>query len=324
MNAVIRLLVLSVAMLHANGFMDKNVHAPFVDPKQIDVALKKLYEDCNGKNWPSPWGDRWGRESSCAWDGNERAKPPPFGTRCTNGGWHKLPPQDDGGLLFLEHFSGAAEGIVPREFEACQMTEFLSFWNNKLRGPIWNTSMHEFMNRFDLSHNEMSGPLPDDFMARNLRMADLINLAFNKFSGPIPKVIGTFKVLNVLRLDHNEFSGAVPAEITDLPELRHFGLANNKLSGQVPSLKGLKSAARIDLSNNQFDGSLPELPDSVSRVDFSGNKFTGEIPASYGQLPFLRHFNCTGCDVKCSDPNLLVHLPFSSHCPAGKRRKWES
>merc|ERR1711964_581698 len=123
-----------------------------------------------------------------------------------------------------------------------------------------------------------------------------------KFSGPIPSVIGTFQVLIVLRLDHNEFSGPLPVEIATLPKLRHLGLGHNKLTGTVPSLKSMHSAARIDLSFNQFEGALPELPDSVSHVDFSGNKFSGEIPKAYGDLPFLRHFNCTGCDLKCSEP----------------------
>ena len=320
---LLTVIAIVVSVPSTSAFFDKGVHAPFVDPKLIDTALKKFYDQCNGKNWPSPWGDRWGKDSSCAWDGNERAKPAPFGTRCTNGGWHKLPPADDGGLLFLEHFSGAAEGEMPREFEACQMTEWIGLWNNKLRGPIWNTSMHEFMNRIDLSFNEFSGPLPEDFFVRNLRMADLINFAHNKFTGPIPKVIGTFRVLNVLRFDHNEFSGAIPKEICDLPELRQLGLGHNKLTGSVPSLRGLKAAARIDLSHNELEGALPELPETVSWVDLSGNKWSGDVPASYGNLPFLRHFNCTGCDLKCSDPSLLAHLPFSTHCRPAKSRKWE-
>jgi hypothetical protein len=296
---------------------------PFMDPKIVDTALLKFYQNTQGPSWPSPWKDRWGTATSCAWDGNERGHPAPFGTRCLDGGWHKLPPVNDGGLLYLESFGRMAKGPVPSEFEVFQMTDFIGLWNNQLTGPIWNTTMHQFLHRLDLSHNQMDGTLPADFMKRNTIHAELINFGSNKFTGPIPASIGTLKILQSLLLDNNQFSGPIPVEITKLKELRHLDLSHNQFSGNVPSLVEMSTLARLDLSYNNFDGPLPELPPSVTHATFSGNKFSGAIGASYGKASYLRHFNCTGCDqVTCPTPDFLAHLPFSTHCKPPHSRKW--
>lgn len=302
------------------GLNDK----PFMDPKLADVALTKFYLNCKGATWPSPWKDRWDLEHHCAWDGNERGTPPPFGTRCCIGRWHGLPPSGDGGLLFLEHFSRYAEGEVPAEFEVFQVTDMISLWNNKLHGPIWNTTMHTFLHRLDLSHNQFSGELPADFMKRAVLHSELINLGFNKFTGPLPPTLATLTTLQSLRLNDNAFTGSFPAGVEALPLLRQLDLKNNKLAGKVPSLAAMKTLARLDLSGNSFDGPLPDVPESVSHIVLTGNKFSGAIPASYAAAGNLRHFECVGCDLTCPDPNFLAHLPFSTHCKPKNSRTWDA
>lgn len=151
-------------------------YGPFFEPSRIDKALKDFYRKTNGENWPKQFRGGWDSQVPCAWDGNERAHGPPWGTRCMNGGWHRLPPVADGGLLYLEHYSGAAEGNVPEEFDAFQMTDVIGLGHNKLTGTIWNTSFHTFLHRLDLAHNRMSGTLGADFMQRNVLHSELINL----------------------------------------------------------------------------------------------------------------------------------------------------
>lgn len=296
-------------------------YGPFFDFNRISTAVRKFYINTQGATkWPGQFRGGWSTEQPCAWDGNERAHPAPWGTRCVTGGWHHAPPRADGGLLYIEHYSGFAEGPVPEEFDALQMTDVIGLGHNKLNGPLWNTSYHTFLHRLDLAHNQMSGTLGDDFMQRNTIHCELVNLFDNKFSGTIPKIVNTLTTMTAFLLGRNEFSGTIP-DLSNLKKMRHLDLSYNKFSGTVgPWLKELDNLGWLMLEENQFEGPLPELPPRVSRVVLGGsNKWTGTIPQSYGSLGYLRFFNCTGCtDIKCPTPNFLQHVYFSTHCKTKK------
>jgi len=290
---------------------------PVWDPKMIETALKKFYNNTKGDQWPPAWkSPRWTSDMPCAWDGNERAHPAPPGTRCLNGGWHKFPPAADGGLLFIEHFSRMAEGPIPEEFKALQMTDYIGLSYNKLSGGMWDTSNHCFMHRIDLSHNSMSGTLSQDaFFAKSSVHLELMNLGFNQFSGNIPPCINKLETLSALLLNDNQFSGPLP-DLSKLALLRHLNVANNQLSGAVGAWVGqLATLAILQLNGNKFTGPLPPtLPQALQRFHGGGNAFSGLVPMSYGDLPYLRYFECTGCQLTCPKPDLLAHLAYSTHC----------
>ncbi len=291
---------------------------PKWNPEMINVALTKFYEGTQGPTlWPVQLRANWDRADKCAFDGNERAHPPPMGTRCVVGGWHRMPPTEDGGLLYLEHVAGGASGPLPEEFKAFQMIDFIGLWNNSITGNLWDTSFHCFIHRVDLSHNRMSGELDaKTFFANSQRHLELLNLGFNQFSGAIPPTLANLEMLNSVLLNDNKFSGPIP-DLSHLQRLRHLNLANNLLSGGVgPWLKQLVALSVLQLDGNpQLGGPLPELPDSIVRFSASGSGFSGPIPVSYGQLPMLRIFNCTGCDaLSCPTPDLFAHLLYSTHC----------
>lgn len=291
-------------------------YGPFFEFQRITDAVKKFYANTQGATrWPQQFKGGWEVEQPCAWNGNERQFPAPWGTRCLNGGWHRAPPHGDGGLLYIEHYSGFAEGPVPEEFDALQMTDVIGLAHNRLTGTLWNTSFHTFLHRLDLAHNRMSGTLGTDFMQRNNLHAESINLYDNQFSGTIPPGIRNLKVLTALLLGKNRFSGTVP-DLSDNKQMRHLDLSENQLSGTLgPWLKELPNLGWLMLQDNQFEGGLPELPPRVSRVLLGGsNKWSGSVPVSYGSLGYMRVFNCTGCKVTCPKPDLLQHVPFSTHC----------
>jgi hypothetical protein len=292
----------------------------FFTTQEIDMALQLFYNNTKGPtDWPKQFRGGWDSKIPCAWDGNERAHGAPWGCRCLNGGWHPLPPRGDGGLLFLEHYGGGAEGEVPWQFRSFQMTDIIGIAWNKLHGPIWNTSYHTFCHRFDLSHNRFSGPLGDDFMQRNEKHSEVINLSFNEFDGPIPPKIANLLALNAILFNHNRFSGTLP-DLSPLRRLRQLNVGFNSLSGSIGSwMKEMPNLAWVHLEYNKFEGSLPELGPRVSHFYGSGNPWSGKIPMSYGQLGYLRVFNCTGCNVECPVPDLLDHVYFSTHCKPTKR-----
>jgi hypothetical protein len=306
------------AQLVAADWLGLNYN-PFFDFNRQSTALIKFYENTQGATkWPNQFRGGWASQTPCAWDGNERAHPAPWGTRCVTGGWHQAPPKADGGLLYLEHYSGFAEGPVPREFDSFQMTDVIGLGHNKLNGPIWDTQYHTFLHRLDLAHNQMSGTLPSDFMKRNTIHCELVNLYDNKFTGSIPAIVNTLKPLTAFLLGKNQFSGTIP-DLSNLKRLRHLDLGENQFSGTIgPWLKELDNLAWLFLHSNAFEGSLPELPPRVSRLWVGQNKWSGRIPESYGTLGYLRVFNCTGCKLECPTPNFLQHVYFSTHCKTPK------
>ncbi len=300
---------------------------PKWDPHMIDTALKKFYDNCNGKNWPSPYGTNWVNPLGlglCALDGDVKKHPSPNGVQCVIGGWHKTPPEADGGLQRIEMYHGKLTGTIPDEFKAFQMVDWIGFWNNSLEGNLWDTSYHCFLHRLDLSHNKMSGVLdPKTFFSKSQNHLELLNLAHNGFSGPLPPTLNNLKTLGAIVLNNNKFSGVIP-DLSHLTQLRQLNLANNELSGGVGLwLKELSSLSVLNLDNNNgLSGALPDLPSSVTRFQARNTGFSGAIPASYGELPLLRHFDCTGCkNIKCPSPGFFNHLAYSSHCK--EERKYQ-
>lgn len=291
---------------------------PKWDPHMIDVALKKFYENCDGANWPSPYGNNWVNSAGlCALDGDTKKHPYPTGVQCVIGGWHKTPPDADGGLQKIEMYHGKLSGKIPDEFKAFQMVDWIGFWNNSLTGNLWDTSYHCFLHRLDLSHNKMSGVLdPKTFFAKSQNHLELINLGYNSFSGPLPSTFNNLKTLNAIVLNNNKFSGAIP-DLSHLTQLRQLNLANNELSGSIGLwLKELASLTVLNVDNNNgLGGEFPELPLSIMRFQARNTGFTGTIPQSYGDLPLLRYFDCKGCkNIKCPSPGFFNHLSYSSHC----------
>ncbi|ORC92011.1 Leucine-rich repeat transmembrane protein kinase [Trypanosoma theileri] len=285
----------------------------FFDTAVTSLALRRFYNNTGGPRWPAQFRRGWEAEEPCAWDGNERAHPPPYGVRCVNGGWHTLPPRADGGLLSMEHYSGEAEGEIPREFKAFQMTSAIGLSYNRLNGTMWDTSYHCFLQHLDVAHNRISGTLPDDFMVRNIH-AEIINMAFNQLSGTLPRSLTRLTSLVVLLLDHNNFTGEIP-DFSYLQHLHHLSLGYNNFTGRIGTwLRNMSTLGWLELEHNKLQGPLPPLPRSVTRVNFAGNNFTGAVPESYGKHGYLRYFNCTGCTLTCPQKDMLAHLRYSSHC----------
>ena len=307
----------------ANAFLGCEKPAPWPSQMQED-ALQKFYKNTGGKDkkWPEAYRSGWENPNGiCAFDGNPKLHSPnPYGTRCLYGGFHPEPPKGDGGVMYLNHISGMAEGTLPEEFKAFWMITIISLHGNKLSGSIWDTSQHCFLFWLDLSSNQFSGSLPDNFMAGGGLHFATLNLGKNKFSGSLPASLNKLEGLIALQLNDNEFSGSIP-DLSHMKTTRHLRLSNNKLSGTLGGwFKELQNLAWVEIENNQLEGPLPPLPSTVSRFTASGNKFSGKIPESYA-TGVLRHFECTGCNLECPSEDFLAHLPYSTHCHKNAR-KW--
>ncbi|KAM7488498.1 hypothetical protein LguiB_025982 [Lonicera macranthoides] len=150
----------------------------------------------------------------------------------------------------------------------------------------------------DLSFNAiLNGSLPEFPQNGNLQTLAISN---TNVSGQLPNSIANLTQLAYLDLSTDMFTGAVPS-LQMSKNLTHIDLSNNNLSGpfsftqfegRIPSsLFGLPSLKKFLLSNNHFDGSLPEIPNTsnsmLDTLELQGNKLEGEIPSSFFDLKSL-------------------------------------
>ncbi|XP_047949650.1 receptor-like protein EIX2 [Salvia hispanica] len=127
-----------------------------------------------------------------------------------------------------------------------------------------------------------------------LHHLNYLDLSRNDFGGIlIPEFIGSMKQLQHLYLRSSNFSGIVPPQIGNLTNLRSLDLSYNSLKTEnidwLSSLV-LESLEILDLSSNKLNGSIPDLSQfsSLTQMNLSANNFTGSIPLSIGQLSKLQ------------------------------------
>ncbi|KAL0431433.1 UNVERIFIED_CONTAM: LRR receptor-like serine/threonine-protein kinase HSL2 [Sesamum radiatum] len=108
-------------------------------------------------------------------------------------------------------------------------------------------------------------------------------------------------------------SGKFPADFCRISSLRNLDLSLNSLGGGITSdsISLCSRLASLNLSSNNFVGSLPEFPVqflNLTTLDFSYNNFSGEIPASFVNLPRLQVLNLGSNLLNGSIPEFLTNL----------------
>ncbi|XP_027337759.1 receptor-like protein 7 [Abrus precatorius] len=177
----------------------------------------------------------------------------------------------------------------------CKMRGFPSFLRNQ------STLLY-----LDLAGNEIEGPIPswiwqlDYVMHLNLSKNSLTNLegsfwnasenlflvdlSFNLLEGPFPFIP---KLVNYLDYSNNRFSSIIPLDIGNhLPFATTLSLSNNNFEGQIPeSFCNASSLHLLDLSYNNFVGMIPKcfatLSNNLRVLNFGGNKLHGHIPNTF-------------------------------------------
>ncbi|KAM7477826.1 hypothetical protein LguiA_026039 [Lonicera macranthoides] len=162
--------------------------------------------------------------------------------------------------------------------------------NGALPGKIFHSQTLQIL---DLSYNaELKGSLPE--FPQNGKLTELayLDLSDNMFTGAMPW-LQMSKYLTHIDLSYNNLSGPFSfTQFEGFVNLAYIDLQYNSFTGRIPpSLFGLPSLKQLLLSNNHFDGSLPEIPNASSSMletlDLEGNKLEGEIPSSFFDLKSL-------------------------------------
>ncbi|KAE9597805.1 hypothetical protein Lal_00013907 [Lupinus albus] len=121
-----------------------------------------------------------------------------------------------------------------------------------------------------LRSNFISGNFPIDFS--NLRNLSFLYLQFNNLSGPLPD-FSVWKNLSVVNLSSNDFNCSLPVSLSNLTRLSSLNLANNSLSGEIPDLM-LPRLQLLNLSNNNLHGVVPNSLKRFPESAFYGNNIS--------------------------------------------------
>ncbi|KAK8618638.1 hypothetical protein V6N13_132624 [Hibiscus sabdariffa] len=146
-----------------------------------------------------------------------------------------------------------------------------------------------FLNYLKIDQNFFSGPLA---IIGNMSRLEFLSIAFNDFSGPIPKQLGNLKELRMLSLGNNNFSGTLPPELGNLTKLEDLYINRCGLGGDIPStFANLVQLQTVWASDNAFSGKIPDFVGNnwtkLIELRIQGNSFEGPIPSSFANLTSL-------------------------------------
>ncbi|KAL1559199.1 tyrosine-sulfated glycopeptide receptor 1-like [Salvia divinorum] len=142
----------------------------------------------------------------------------------------------------------------------------------------------------NLSHNTLSGPLPDGFFT----ILHQIDLSLNRLSGALTASHNLPNTTTILNLSCNSFHGTIPSSFLDkASKLQAFDVSNNSFSGSLPSFvcSSSPSIQRLDFSDNQFSEQIPPgfgLCSKLQNLRAGFNNFSGQIPNDIYSLSTLQ------------------------------------
>ncbi|XP_031266994.1 receptor-like protein 7 [Pistacia vera] len=158
---------------------------------------------------------------------------------------------------------------------SCNLDKFPDFLKNQ-----------ESLEWLDLSHNHISGQIPQWFWNTSVNTLDYLNLSFNSLTGfDQHSVVLPWEHLRTLDLRFNMLEGSLPIPAKSMYTLFYLA-SNNKFVGEIPPLICSQSSLQVlDLSNNNLSGVLPQglgnLSNSLVVLNLRNNSFHGHIPQTF-------------------------------------------
>nr|CAD1842911.1 unnamed protein product [Ananas comosus var. bracteatus] len=164
---------------------------------------------------------------------------------------------------------GAPRGL----FEGLVSLQFLDLSNNSVGGALPSElGLLTSLTKLVLGRNRFEGAIPPEIGA--CVGLQLLDLGGNLLSGEIPASLGRIPALEIaLNLSGNGLSGGIPPEFAGLGRLGVLDLSHNRLSGDLRALAGLQNLVALNVSFNDFSGSVPETAffAKIPIADLEGN-----------------------------------------------------
>ncbi|KAH6804943.1 hypothetical protein C2S51_029774 [Perilla frutescens var. frutescens] len=156
---------------------------------------------------------------------------------------------------------------------------FLSLANNSLSGAILASICNIFgLLVLHLSFNNFSGIIPPCIVEKSTENLQVLNLRGNNINGDIPDQFIINCSLRTLDLSHNNLGGKIPKSLANCPGLEVVNVGYNNFDDNFPCMLSPRLHVLV-LRSNKFHGewrcdkSWPNL----QIVDISSNNFSGSL-----------------------------------------------
>ncbi|CAJ2633788.1 unnamed protein product [Trifolium pratense] len=205
------------------------------------------------------------------------------------------------------------EGVLPNSLSNCKYLEALNLGGNKLEDhfPYWIQTMQN-LEVLVLRGNKLYGPIANIVIKDPFPSLIIFDISYNNFSGPLPKAyIQNFVGMkHVIQVDNDSISQYM--EWMVLGDMTYYDSATMTVKGNdVVMVKIPIAFANIDLSQNKFDGEIPNFIGelrSLKGLNLSHNRLTGPIPQSIGNLSNMESLDLSSNMLTGVIPSELTNL----------------
>ncbi|XP_045831714.1 receptor like protein 22-like [Trifolium pratense] len=214
-------------------------------------------------------------------------------------------------LQTLNLHGNLLHGPVPKSLSLCSQLEVLDIGTNQIVGrfPCFLRNIPT-LRVLVLRNNKFHGTLGCS-KAKNLwQMIQIVDIAFNNFSGKLPEIF--FRYSKKMKQDDDN---------VELDFIRDGLLYQDSVTivskgQQMELVKILEVFTTIDFSSNYFEGVIPkDLMDlkALYVLNFSNNAFSGEIPSTIGNMKQLESLDLSNNSLVGEIPVQLASLTFLSY-----------
>jgi Leucine-rich repeat (LRR) protein len=161
-------------------------------------------------------------------------------------------------LSMLDLSNTKLSGKIPLAIWNLPFIALIEFTQNFLTGRLPQQPVPSNLQRLQLDTNQMTGPIPEAFVASKENKIDSLLLSGNRLVGTIPNNISNLHRLFELTLDNNQgLYGAIPSEFGTIDTLHELSFVGTGLTGNIPiELCNLKS---VDLGFLRADCLIDQL-----------------------------------------------------------------
>ncbi|PIN13320.1 Leucine-rich repeat protein [Handroanthus impetiginosus] len=205
-------------------------------------------------------------------------------------------------LWFLDVSENKFSGQVPN-LSSCLSLRRLSLQNNMFNGTLTESIGYlSNLEHLDLSSNRLEGQISEAHLLNLSKLREL-DLSFNsnltikissfwnppfqlssltlrhcKLGPHFPKWLQNQRQIEIIDISNATISDSIPHWFWDNIQMtEQLNMSHNQIHGVLPDLSSNIHLLTMDLSSNEFSGSLPLPPQNVTNVYLSRNKFSGTI-----------------------------------------------
>ncbi|KAK7390353.1 hypothetical protein VNO78_25658 [Psophocarpus tetragonolobus] len=220
-------------------------------------------------------------------------------------------------LWSLNLHGNALDGLVPKSLAYCSKLKVLDLGSNQITGGF-----PCFLNQIStlrilvLRNNKFVGTLRCPEANKTWEMLQIVDIAFNNFSGKLPEKYFTTWTRNVTNNEDGDGSMFIELSMYDGGKYFQDGVIVRSKGQQMELVKILKIFTSIDFSSNHFEGPIPkELMEykALHVLNLSNNALSGEIPSSISNLRELESMDLSQNNLSGEIPVQLATLSFLSY-----------